>query len=516
LGIWCASRGTGDPAEWYVESTTPYNWHGWSLNLFMVPRLPSETVILENNEEVDMSEIWAPIFNEFNVVNVAFVAWRVTNPNITPSLDNMDVIGAATLWGVLIDGKVANTSMFYDSGDNNSNFLSQFFKAPNLEWEQYGNNPWYQMAVKLSSGNKTPDPIVLRKYLKEQAFSKNGVKLLLSFGGANAVFPLTVNDANTYGNNGYYRKMGHLLAQVVEENEYDGLNLDIEGMMNGGINQGEGIVTLTANSEEWYSKNWYQAFVDAGNMGAINNKATDSGESSKNVVTSLASIFILEIIKGLEEKNFFNKHILTSSLVAPYYDIGAGYSKSDSNNEPWGNGPGSPQLSAQRPYSLVMYDILKLYADKFSHHSMRFYNQGGATYDEYQYIVVDNGDSQNEGSPSAFPNSSVLQLAAEKRGTVWWNSTGNAYNGKYIDWTTDLLPLSKIVIGKPMTEMDVYNSGYLTPTKYNNILRQTANETSWKAGIMFWQAQNMDGKWSWDAVKKMMEQVGPSAEGMPW
>ena len=44
-----------------------------------------------------------------------------------------------------------------------------------------------------------------------------------------------------------------------------------------------------------------------------------------------------------------------------------------------------------------------------------------------------------------------------------------------------------LVVGKPATPADASNTGYMNKTALGNAVTRAVQETSWRAGVMFWQ-----------------------------
>jgi len=101
--------------------------------------------------------------------------------------------------------------------------------------------------------------------------------------------------------------------------------------------------------------------------------------------------------------------------------------------------------------------------DLIDFYNVQFYNQGTTAYATYSTLF-----QKSEGWATG---TSVLEMAA-----------------KGID-------KSKIVIGKPVTQGDVNNSGFISLSALKAILQQAAGQ--WNAGVMGWQYKSdADGSWS--------------------
>lgn len=88
-------------------------------------------------------------------------------------------------------------------------------------------------------------------------------------------------------------------------------------------------------------------------------------------------------------------------------------------------------------------------------YNIQFYNQGDNTYDSYDKLFVK--------SVGSFANTSVKEL----------NARG--------------IPLEMIVVGKPVTSFDASNTGWMNKTNLASAISKAVQETSWRAGVMFWQ-----------------------------
>jgi len=85
--------------------------------------------------------------------------------------------------------------------------------------------------------------------------------------------------------------------------------------------------------------------------------------------------------------------------------------------------------------------------------NVQFYNQGSTCYVDYSGLFLK--------SCSTFPSTSVKEIAD---GTI---------------------PLSKIVVGKPVTSADA-GSGYVAASSLRTFFQQAKNDLGWDAGIMGW------------------------------
>ena len=86
---------------------------------------------------------------------------------------------------------------------------------------------------------------------------------------------------------------------------------------------------------------------------------------------------------------------------------------------------------------------------------MQFYNQEDSEYNTYNELF--------EHSTGFFSNTAVKEIIA--RG----------------------IPSEKIVVGKPATQNDAHNTGYVDLVQLGEWSIQAYNEFGWFAGIMIWQ-----------------------------
>jgi chitinase len=97
-------------------------------------------------------------------------------------------------------------------------------------------------------------------------------------------------------------------------------------------------------------------------------------------------------------------------------------------------------------------------------YNVQFYNQGSSDYTTFETLF--------ETSDGWAPNTSVMEI-----------------NGRGI-------PLSKIVVGKPVTAADADNTGFIPVANFLQILQQAVNQTSWRAGLMDWEfSSDINGTW---------------------
>jgi len=97
-------------------------------------------------------------------------------------------------------------------------------------------------------------------------------------------------------------------------------------------------------------------------------------------------------------------------------------------------------------------------------YNVQFYNQGSSDYSTYETLI--------ETSDGWAPETAVLQI-------------GNSG-----------VPLSKIVIGKPVTQAGAVNTGYVDVNTLANIITQAVSQTQWSAGVMGWEYnEDLNGTW---------------------
>jgi len=88
-------------------------------------------------------------------------------------------------------------------------------------------------------------------------------------------------------------------------------------------------------------------------------------------------------------------------------------------------------------------------------YNIQFYNQGDTQYNTYKELFT--------GATGTFSGTSVKQIIA--RG----------------------VPSKKLVVGKPATQADVMNTGFVSATDLGTWTTRAFNEFGWYAGVMFWQ-----------------------------
>jgi chitinase len=89
-------------------------------------------------------------------------------------------------------------------------------------------------------------------------------------------------------------------------------------------------------------------------------------------------------------------------------------------------------------------------------YNVQFYNQMSTTYETYESLF------KNSGTIS--PETSIMEM--------------RNFGGVSFDM---------LVIGKPASKDDVYNSGYVRPSELLEILMKGNREVGWSTGVMFWQ-----------------------------
>eukprot|EP00919_Chromeraceae_sp_WS-2016_P023286 GHVR01055355.1.p1 GENE.GHVR01055355.1~~GHVR01055355.1.p1 ORF type:complete len:169 (+),score=14.26 GHVR01055355.1:532-1038(+) len=128
------------------------------------------------------------------------------------------------------------------------------------------------------------------------------------------------------------------------------------------------------------------------------------------------------------------KHIISHAPQAPYF-----YNNIETDKYPKG----------------AYLKVDKEVGDLIDFYTVQFYNQGDTTYDTYETLFIK--------SNGWFPGTSVKEMIA---------------NG---------VPSEKIVVGKPVTKEDVFNTGLMDLNKLGEAVTKAYKELGWYAGVMFWQ-----------------------------
>ena len=103
-------------------------------------------------------------------------------------------------------------------------------------------------------------------------------------------------------------------------------------------------------------------------------------------------------------------------------------------------------------------------------YNVQFYNQVDTTYDTYERLFVK--------SVGFFNKTSVKEI----------NERG--------------IPLEMLVVGKPATPADASNTGYMNQTALGHAVTRAVQESTWRAGVMFWQFYSDSNGTILDAVIK--------------
>lgn len=103
-------------------------------------------------------------------------------------------------------------------------------------------------------------------------------------------------------------------------------------------------------------------------------------------------------------------------------------------------------------------------------YNVQFYNQGATCYVDYQGLF------ENSANCPAFPGTSVKEI--------------QSYG----------IPLSKIVVGKPLLQADASN-GWVSPASLKSFVDQAKASLGWNAGVMFWMFHGTDQASARDAIK---------------
>jgi chitinase len=72
--------------------------------------------------------------------------------------------------------------------------------------------------------------------------------------------------------------------------------------------------------------------------------------------------------------------------------------------------------------------------------------------------------------------------------TTLFESSGGPWNKTSVmELNARGIPLNKIVIGKPVTQADASNTGYVAPADLKGLFNQGQQTYKWYAGLMIWQ-----------------------------
>ena len=100
----------------------------------------------------------------------------------------------------------------------------------------------------------------------------------------------------------------------------------------------------------------------------------------------------------------------------------------------------SPNFGPRGSYLTVHNQVGKF----IDFHNIQFYNQGNTTYETYESLFIDSGLLN--------PNSSIYQIISQG------------------------IEPEKIVLGKPVTQKDAYNTGTVKAADLNKMLKQAKND----------------------------------------
>lgn len=124
----------------------------------------------------------------------------------------------------------------------------------------------------------------------------------------------------------------------------------------------------------------------------------------------------------------------------------------------------------QAPYFMSSYaqggylTVNKQAGAAINWYNVQFYNQGSSDYSTYD-TLFNSADGWANGT-------AVTQIAAAG------------------------VPMSKIVVGKPVTPADADNTGYVDVNTLASFFSQAVSQTSWSAGCMGWEYSNdLNGSW---------------------
>jgi len=99
--------------------------------------------------------------------------------------------------------------------------------------------------------------------------------------------------------------------------------------------------------------------------------------------------------------------------------------------------------------------VYKKVPNDITYFNVQFYNQGASCYTDFNGLFVTSAACPN------FPSTALMEIA-------------NAG-----------VPLSKLVVGKPVTIADA-GSGFVTAANLHSIFQQAKSKYNWNAGIMGW------------------------------
>lgn len=186
-------------------------------------------------------------------------------------------------------------------------------------------------------------------------------------------------------------------------------------------------------------------FVKNNNLDGVDVDFVDN--NGMNV--GLAEAWLIEFTRTLRTK-LGSDYIITHSPQAPYfkeehYTQGGGYMK--------------------------IHDAV---GDLIDFYNVMFYNQGSTSYDTYRGLF-----KQSIGWASGTSVKEIID-----RG----------------------IPSEKLVLGKPATAADVYNTGLVDSNQLGNWIVKANNQFGWSTGVMFWQYRNdNDGKIVANSFRRMIE-----------
>jgi len=106
----------------------------------------------------------------------------------------------------------------------------------------------------------------------------------------------------------------------------------------------------------------------------------------------------------------------------------------------------------------------KQVGDLIDFYNVQFYNQDSSTYSSYE--------------------------------TLFTNSNGWATGTSVFEMVARGIPLQKIVIGKPVSQADVVNSGFVPVQTLVAYFKNATRNSQWRAGFMGWQFPSDSTDWS--------------------
>ena len=177
------------------------------------------------------------------------------------------------------------------------------------------------------------------------------------------------------------------------------------------------------------------AFVQSNNLDGVDIDWEDNDAMKKGLGEAWLITFS-QILRSL-----LPNHIISHAPQAPYFN---------------------PNIYPNGGYKAIHDQV----GNTIDFYNVQFYNQGDTTYDTYDSLFIDSGHLN--------PETAIYQMMA--RG----------------------VEPGKIVLGKPVTEADAYNTGFIKGSDLNSLLLEAKKDKrnkGWKPSVMFWHyLSDLDGK----------------------